>query len=627
MRLWLDTILLLDGMAHANLQMISSNIICGDALVSRFTLKDDLLVALKDINQTVAGYKRLADKIKTTESASDRLYLSEMMSLAKNRLIEGIGWYSKDTNELLRLRREMSTLTAPGLFALNDKEKLLQQERLLLLQAKINSQEQQISTFRNHPAFANAIEWRYVFPELLDDKGDFLGFDAMAGIAPDADVAGTGGEKANFYKRMNYKVFKQTGNIADMYCELANRLLVYGGCMTYILPSNWRRDVRNNKMGDFLSAEMNPSQLLLLDELSTSCDTLKDKCAIIAYKDINRNRTVFCRIDASYNPKMIDLGAHIQQFAKPIFRLVESDNTFVRETASTVISSYAEYVSINNKIKQKGLLLRNWDVNLYSGIMTGCDEAFIVNKQLRDELIHADYKNSDIIKPLLTGNCIKRYGDDIPDQWLLHIPWHFPLQFDKTINMASAIAEQRFQMQYPDVYAHLLKHKEALSSRNTNEIGLRFEWYALQRFVMENTFGDFSAQKLVWKRDSSNYCFGIDYGSCAVLDDACFMVGQRLKFLLGALNSSMGRFMLSDQARQSVHESQAGIFVVESIALPVPNNKMESDFVSLVNRRISENNKSNEIRTITEEKIDRMIYDLYDLTENEIAFIHSHTRV
>ena len=625
LRLWLDVVVNLDSNKNPDFPDIESNIICGDALVSRFTLKDDLLVAFKGINQTVADYKRLADSIKTTKESSDRKYLEELMTLIQNRLIEGIGWYSKDTDELLRLRRELSELITPGLFPLSEKEAQICDERILLLHAKIKKQENQLSAFRHHQAFEQAVEWRYVFPELLDERGNFIGFDAIAGMLPDATVAGIGGDRASFYKRMNYKVYKNTGNVSDMFCELANKLLVYGGCMSYIMPSNWRRDPSNYKIGEYLVAEMNPSRLVLLDELSSSYNVLKEKCALVAYKDINRHSAIMCRVDASYNPQIIDLGAYMQQFAIPIFRLVESSgDASVKESISSVIASNADYMNVGNKIKRNGLQIKNWDVKIYTGVMTGCDEAFFVDKSTREELIHADYKNLDIIKPLLTGDFINRYGDGIPEQWMLYIPWHFPLQFDKTIKAASARAEQRFQMQYPDVYNRLLKHKDALSSRNTVEVGLGFEWYALQRSGMKNNWEDFSELKIVWKRDSSNFDFGIDYGGCAVLDDTCFMVGQHLKFLLGVFNSTMGRYMLADLSRLSTNESQAGVFVVESMSVPVPNGKMESDVITLVNRRITENNKSEKERQATENQIDRLIFELYDLTEEERSFVKAH---
>ena len=622
LRLWLDVVAGIDGTKAADLPHVETNIICGESLVSRFTLQDDLLVALKDINQTVADYKQLAKNLKAEKDPSNRQHITESIALVRARLVEGIGWYSRDTDELLSLRRELSGITTPGLFPLSDEETRVCNDRVSLLQAKIKKQEEQLSVYRHHHVFSQAIEWRYVFPELLDDKGAFIGFDAVVGVLPDAAVAGIGGDKAGIYKQMGYKVFKRTGNVSDMFCELANRLLVYGGCMSYIMPSYWRHNPSNYKIGEYLIAEMNPLQLILLDELPFPHTA--NRCMIMARKDINRHHAVSCSIEASYNPRIVDLATYIRQFAVPVFYLADKGDTHVEASASAVIASNAEYMSIKGKMTKFGLPIKNWDVNIYTGVMTGCNEAFVVNRAVRDELVNADYKNSDIIKPLLTGDIIKRYGDEMPGQWLLYIPWHFPLQFDNTINSASARAEQRFLMQYPEVYNYLLKYKDALVARNAMEVGLGFEWYALQRSGMNNNWGDFTDQKVVWKRDSSDYKFGIDYGGCTVLDDTCFMVGQHLKFLLGVFNSTMGRYMFEYLSHQSTSESQVGVFVVESMPVPVPNGKVESDIITLVNRRISENSKSEDVWRATEDKIDCLIYELYGLTENEISFIKAH---
>jgi hypothetical protein len=619
LRLWLDVMMTSGEAKEADLMSIESNIICGDALVSRFSLKDDLLVALKNVNQTVHDYKKLADHIKTIKDADDRRYLIELMSLIQNRLVEGIGWYSKDTEELLRLRREHCEIMSPGLFPLSEREEHLRNEKVLLLNIKIKKQEQQLSLFRHHPSFEQAVEWRYVFPELLDDKGAFTGFDAVIGTLPDATIAGIGEDKAGLYKRMNYRVYKRTGYVSDLFCELANRILKYGGCMSFVMSPDWRNDTYDSKLVDYFVSETNPLQLIIMDELSSSYETLKDKCAVIIQKDVNRHHAVTCRIDVSYDPRVVDLGVYIRQFATPVFRPVEKAATLI-----SAIASNAEYMSINNKIKTYGLLVRNWEVHIYSGVMTGFDEAYILNREAREKLIHTDVKNSDIIKPLLTGDLVKRYSADVPEQWLLYIPWHFPLQYDKTIRAASERAEQRFRLQYPDAYNHLLAYKSALSSRNTIEVGLGFEWYALQRSGMNNNWGDFAEQKMVWKKDSPDCRFGFDYGGCAVLEDVCFMVGQHLKFLLGVFNSTMGRYMLSGLSRLSTGESRVGVPVIESMSVPVPNAKMESDIIALVNRRISENEKNANYAVEIEEQIDRLVYELYHLTEEEAEFVRLH---
>ncbi|MDR2147878.1 MAG: hypothetical protein LBE91_15605 [Tannerella sp.] len=615
LRLWLNMIVSLRGMKNIDLQPVEANILCGDALVSRFTLKDDLLEGLRNINQSVYDYKRLAEKIKAVYNLDDHHYLSELMTLIKNRLIEGIGWYSKDTEELTRLRKEIAGLLMPGLFPLTEKETKLRNEKVLQLHNQIKKQEQNLTLFRHHQAFDKSIEWRYDFPELLDMKGNFTGFDALVGELPYASIQGIGDDNANIYKRMNYKVFKRTGYISDLYCELANRLLVHGGKFVFLMPSNWRRDDRNSRLGEYLSAEMNPLQIIVLDS--------SDKCAVTAQKDLNRHHTMSVSIDKTYDSKIVDIETYIKQNSKYAVHLSENISLATEATTREIISSNVEYLSIRRKIKQTGLYIKNWDVNIHSGITTGFDDAFLLNREEKETLIHLDYKNTSIIKPLLSSNKIHRYSKEQPEKWILYIPWHFPLQFDNTITSASERAETRFGLQYPDIYAHLSKFKKPLSLRNAMEIGIGFEWYALQQTGAGNNSDPFTDQKIVWKKKSPTYDFIIDYEGCAVLEDSCFMTGQHLKFLLGVFNSSMGKFMIHDLAYSLKNENQDITSVLESISVPVPDSKSESDLISLVNRRISQNENSTEALD-TDHRIDSLVYELYGLSEEEKNFIATY---
>lgn len=139
-------------------------------------------------------------------------------------------------------------------------------------------------------------------------------------------------------------------------------------------------------------------------------------------------------------------------------------------------------MSIKRKIESLGVPLKDWDLQINYGIKTGYNEAFIISGSKKDELIAEDPKSAEIIRPILRGRDIKRYGYEFADLWLLWVPWHFPLQFDETIQGASEKAETLFKNQYPAIYNHLLQYKEALSKRNQAETGIRYEWYALQRW-------------------------------------------------------------------------------------------------------------------------------------------------
>lgn len=157
--------------------------------------------------------------------------------------------------------------------------------------------------------------------------------------------------------------------------------------------------------------------------------------------------------------------------------------------------------SIKAKIEKIGTPLKDWDINIYRGVLTGFNDAFIISEEKRDEIL-ANCKNeierkktAELIRPILRGRDIKRFSYTWADLWLIYIPWHFPLQFDQTIQGASKKAEDEFKKQYPSVYTHLLNYKKELSARNKAETGIRYEWYAMQRWG-SNYWDDFNKPKI-----------------------------------------------------------------------------------------------------------------------------------
>ena len=76
-------------------------------------------------------------------------------------------------------------------------------------------------------------------------------------------------------------------------------------------------------------------------------------------------------------------------------------------------------VSIKQKIERYGVKLADWDVNIYRGILTGCNEAFIIDEKTKDSLISQDPRSAEIIRPVLRGKDIKRYSYAFADLWLI----------------------------------------------------------------------------------------------------------------------------------------------------------------------------------------------------------------
>ena len=229
--------------------------------------------------------------------------------------------------------------------------------------------------------------------------------------------------------------------------------------------------------------------------------------------------------------------------------------------------------SIKGKIEAVGIPLRDWDIQINYGIKTGYNDAFVITTDKRDEIL-ANCQNdeerartSEIIRPILRGRDIKRYSYDWADLWLIYIPWHFPLHEDDSIQGASEKAEEAFKNQYPTIYQHLLAYKEDLSARNKAETGIRYEWYAMQRWGA-NYSDDFNKPKIMWKRVGSILRFSYDDTGKLGLDSTCFATGVEIAYLCCVLNSPMGHFLLKEAPKTGTGDLLISVQAVEPIKVP-----------------------------------------------------------
>ena len=298
--------------------------------------------------------------------------------------------------------------------------------------------------------------------------------------------------------------------------------------------------------------------------------------------------------------------------------------SFLANGQSWVILSDIEK-RIKNKIEMVGKPLKDWDINIYRGILTGCNEAFIIDKQKRDELINKDGKSAEIIRPILRGRDIKRYGYEFADLYLLFIPWHFPLHLDTTITGVSKDAEELFKEEYSAVYNHLMQYKNMLSARNISETGIRYEWYALQRWG-SNYWDDFSKQKILWaetmrihKSNIQNFPrFGFTRSEIFTDKTCFFATGTHLYFILAYLNSSLGRYL----CKRYVSILDNGGYLMQKVYLEaVPIIKPEISHIQKVENLCI--NIIDEPDSKYEYEINKNIYSLYNFSQNEIKYIEN----
>lgn len=269
--------------------------------------------------------------------------------------------------------------------------------------------------------------------------------------------------------------------------------------------------------------------------------------------------------------------------------------------------------SIKAKIEKIGTPLKDWDINIYRGVLTGFNDAFIISGEKRDEIL-ANCKNkierkktAELIRPILRGRDIKRFSYTWADLWLIYIPWHFPLQFDQTIQGASKKAEDEFQKQYPSVYAHLLSYKKELSARNKAETGIRYEWYAMQRWG-SNYWDDFNKPKLVYPETTQGAFFAYDEDGIYI-DKTCFMMTGKdkktLKYLQKTLSSRLFEFAYKS-IFSSIELGQNGYQYNKHALIKLP----------IINKVIDLPNNENEINNA--------IFQLYNLNAKEIELVNTY---
>ena len=290
-------------------------------------------------------------------------------------------------------------------------------------------------------------------------------------------------------------------------------------------------------------------------------------------------------------------------------------NAFASSDSWVILSPIEQ--SIKQKIEAVGVPLKDWNINIYRGVLTGCNEAFIINTDKRNEILanckdEAERKRTEeLIRPILRGRDIKRYGYNWAGLWLIN-----------THNGIKGKLPRVNINDYPAIKAHLDKYWDKISKRadkGDTPYNLRNCAY------ME----DFDKPKVVYMEIQTNNpkegypfpCFSFDYKGCIALNTAYIMCSDKIdiRYILGVLNSKMGNFLVKLYVTQ-LQERQFRMLAqyVNKFPIPNPSKDQLTQVASLVTTEMK--NPS----MVLEQKIDLIdliVYDLFHLDKQERKFI------
>ena len=260
--------------------------------------------------------------------------------------------------------------------------------------------------------------------------------------------------------------------------------------------------------------------------------------------------------------------------------------------------------SIKAKIAEHGKKLSEWNISIYRGILTGYNEAFIIDSQKKEELILEDPKSAEIIRPILRGRDVDRYKYNFAGQYLINVHNGIKNTCTLPINIEK----------YPAIKNHLNRWLETLKDRQDQGVTP----YNLRNCAYMD---DFSKPKIIWKRIGSKIRFAYDNTGCYVLDSTCFATGPMVKYLVAILNSKLGNYMLQDSPKTGTGDLIISVQAIEPLLIPVPSEETRANIEQLVDGILKETAEEKLLEK--EIKIDQIVFELYNLNDEEKRYIES----
>jgi len=467
----------------------------------------------------------------------------------------------------------------------------------------------------------NPFDWEREFADIMKAGG----FDAVIGNPPYVRQEGLKEQKK--YLETHYVVYQGTADLYAYFFEKGISLLRPKGLFSFIVANKWMRANYGKPLRALLLSKQ-IEEIVDFGDLPVFKTATTYPCIIRVSNEKPVREFSVSTVKALDFPS---LDEYVVANWHPIDpRTLTDDGWSLGNQLSTILL---------NKIKGCSVLLEIYlDGKICSGIKTGFDEAYVIDSETRQKLIDEDPQSIEIIKPYLAGRDIQRYLPLKPGKFLIFIPWHFPMHNDTTIIGASKKAEEELKKQYPAIYRHLSNYKDRLSARNPTETGVRYEWYALQRFG-SNYYQEFEKPKIMYNKFQVKPTFSFDYG-VNYPNTAIFSIPLRDFYLLGILNSKLGWYLISNYCTQIQNGYQLmfdyfGKIPIHPINFSDQADKARHDrMVALVTQMLDLNKKVQDAKLeyektvlsrqieATDNAIDALVYELYGLTEEEIGIVN-----
>ena len=419
------------------------------------------------------------------------------------------------------------------------------------------------------------------------------------------------GKSADVLERMGYVTYARTGDIYCLFYELGMNLLSPNGYLCYITSNKWMRAGYGEALRGYFASKTNPIMLVDFAGIKIFDAITVEANILLSQKAANIFNTQACLVQDANGLN------HLSDFVQQ--QSVECN--FISSDSWVILSPIEQ--SIKRKIEAVGTPLKDWDIQINYGIKTGFNDAFIINTEKRDEILancqteEERIRTAELIRPILRGRDVKRYGYDWAGLWLINTHNGLKNKGIKPvdINDYPAIKEwlDNGGIAYSGKMYKGFSQIEKRSDRGDTPYNLRNCAY------ME----DFSKPKIVWKIIGNQMAFAYDTNNY-VMNNACYiMTGNHLDYLLAVLNSQAITWYsyVTNMNKTGVGDVQVGGQNIATFPMPhYDANKIE--LVELAELANSITNKNINLPFI-DSKIESLVSMVYGFTSEETNFLHS----
>ena len=435
-------------------------------------------------------------------------------------------------------------------------------------------------------------------------------FDLVIGNPPYVNTEKIKEPEKSQYQAEYADIHKSRTDIYTYFYKRGLDLVAEKGFLCYITSNKWMRAGYGEKIRKFFASK-NPIRLIDFGGFKVFESATVDTNILLIQNRTNQQNLEASHFKNDYK-KDDSINGYFAQNSTVLSGL-SSETWFIGDAAE---------LELKSKIERIGTPLKDWDISISRGIITGLNEAFIIDEATKDRLIMEDPKSGEIIKPMLRGRDIKRYGYIFSNLYMITVGFGIYTMLQK---------------KYPAIYNHLSQFEDKLKSRGqckssrsgkqqSPDYPGQHHWLELDNNLSEAQLSAFEEQKVIYSEIVREPQFYYDNSRAYYIEATGFYLsGDSLKYLTGLLNSKpVTAFFKLWYAGGGLGGSGLRYKKKFMVNLPIPkittqNQHIATQIEALVDQvQLSEDDSE---RQEISNQIDQLVYQLYDLTSEEIAII------